>query len=500
MLRFAVYDKRGLARDWPMHDVVLIGKGDVVVPGTVRFDGDKGVIECEARDGGAVALGLLHDAGPAGQLALRTCLLTPRDEPYVLSVELARHKIGQFLVKCEEWQMAYLGDRHPAIERWEDARLGFTRAMVATDAHTAYREGHISLVKAIDAAERLVMVHADILLKRRFADRGASSTVLGCRVAPGRCTSGLQQLLSKQFGLVVLPLTWRSLCPRAGEYDWDRADAWMEWAMDNHRRVVLGPLIDLEPGGLPDWTEQFSGDYLALRDAAYEHVEKVVQRYGDSVGMWNLVNGMEVGAAPVSSEREMVDLVRTLALLVRSTHRGRRIVVEIARPWGHYRSTNPTAPDPMSFIARLSQSGVRLDAVGIRLLMGGATGTATRDFMDICGMLDRLLTLEVPVLISACGVPDGPVEDGRGAWRSGWSPKVQATWANLLPQVCLARPYVESVIWGDLYDYEGGHPPQSGLVSAQGRGKPALARLASLRKRLSQPWAEPTSASGDASA
>jgi len=497
MLRFAVYDNRGRAREWPMHDVVLIGKGDVVVPGTVRFDPEQGIIECHPREDGALALGLLHDAGPAGHLSLRTCLLAPSPEPYVLSVELARHKIGQFLVKCEEWQMAYLGDGHPAIERWEDARLGFTRAMVATDPVTAHREGQASLVKAIDAAERLVMVHAEILLRRRYGERGAASTSLGCRVQPGRCTTGLQQLLSQQFGLVVLPLTWQMLCPRAGEYNWDRADAWMEWALDNRRRIVLGPLIDLEPGCLPDWTNQWSGDYLALRDAAYEHVERVVQRYGDSVGMWNLVNGMEAGAPPVTTEREMVDLVRTLSLLVRSANRGRRIVVEIARPWGHYRATSPEAPDPMSFIARLAQSGVRLDAVGIRLLMGGTTGTSTRDFMDICGMLDRLLTLEVPVLISACSVPDRTVEDGRGEWRSGWSAKAQSVWANLLPQICLARPYVESVIWGDLYDFDGIHPVGGGLVTAEGRGKPALQRLAMLRQRLSQPWTEVTTAADD---
>lgn len=488
MLRFAVYDSSGPARDWPMHDVVLVGKGDVIVPGDVRFDADTGLIECHPREPGAVGLGLLHDAAPAGVLALRTCMLTPADEPYVLTVELARHKIGQFLVKSEEWQMSHMGDGHPAFELWEEARRVFTRAMVSTDRVEAHREGQAALVHAIDAAERLVLAHADILLRRRFSEGAAPSTSLGCRVQPARCARGLQQVLEQQFGLVLLPLTWRGLCPKAGEYDWSRADAWMEWAQDRRRRVVLGPLIDLEPGALPRWTDQFSGDYLALRDAAYEHVERVVHRYGDSVGMWNLVSGMETGAGPVHSEREMVDLIRTLSLLVRSAHRGRRIVMEIARPWGHYRAERPQAPAPMAFVSRLVQSGVRLDAVGIRMLMGGASGSATRDFMEICTLLDRLLTLEVPVIMSACGVPDQHLDEGRGTWRSAWSPKLQALWADLMTQVCLARPYVESVIWADLYDHDEGHPPGSGLVTCEGRAKPALQRLAALRKRLDRPW------------
>ena len=258
--------------------------------------------------------------------------------------------------------------------------------------------------------------------------------------------------------------------------------------MDRRRRVVVGPLIDLEPGALPAWTDQFSGDYLALRDAAYEHVERVVQRYGDSVGMWNLASGMETGTGPVRSEREMVDLVRTLSLLVRTAHRGRRVVVEIARPWGHYRAQQPDAPAPLSFVNRLVQSGVRLDAVGIRLLLGGGRGSAARDLMEVCALLDRLLTIDVPVLLSACSVPDREVESGRGCWRTQWTPKRQAMWAELLTQIALARPYVESVIWGDLYDHDEGHPIGGGLVTSEGRAKPALQRLAALRKRLDRPW------------
>ena len=61
MLRFAVFDESGPARDWPMHDVVLVGKGDVVVPGEVRFDPATSCIECRPEESGAVALGLLHD-------------------------------------------------------------------------------------------------------------------------------------------------------------------------------------------------------------------------------------------------------------------------------------------------------------------------------------------------------------------------------------------------------------------------------------------------------
>jgi hypothetical protein len=139
------------------------------------------------------------------------------------------------------------------------------------------------------------------------------------------------------------------------------------------------------------------------------------------------------------------------------------------------------------FISRLAQSGIRLDAVGIRIFMGGKDGSAVRDLMEICTLLDRLMSLEVPVLLTGCAVPDRPIDGGRGSWRKGWSPKTQAAWASILPQVALARPCIESFVWGDLYDTDGVHPSGAGLINAEGRAKPALQRLAQVARLLSQP-------------
>ena len=35
-------------------------------------------------------------------------------------------------------------------------------------------------------------------------------------------------------------------------------------------------------------------DYSTLRDLAYEHVERIVQRYKSVVGMWNIAAGINV--------------------------------------------------------------------------------------------------------------------------------------------------------------------------------------------------------------
>ncbi|MEE9295241.1 MAG: hypothetical protein V3W34_09830, partial [Phycisphaerae bacterium] len=54
-----------------------------------------------------------------------------------------------------------------------------------------------------------------------------------------------------------------------------------------------------------------------------------------------------------------------------------------------------------------------------------------------------------------------------------------------------SKPFVESVIWSDLYDHPGSDLPGAGLVDASGRTKPALQRLVGMRKRLRKPLGPP---------
>src|SRR5690606_37920746 len=119
-------------------------------------------------------------------LMLQTCLLPERDQPYLLSLELARHRIKMFIVKCEEWQMFDLSMDDPAMIAWEEARQLFTRALNTAAPAEADLLSRQSLVKGLEATERLASLHADILLHRRFGTRPASSTTLGVRIVPGK--------------------------------------------------------------------------------------------------------------------------------------------------------------------------------------------------------------------------------------------------------------------------------------------------------------------------
>tara|TARA_B100002052_G_scaffold275456_1_gene279359 strand:- start:787 stop:990 length:204 start_codon:yes stop_codon:yes gene_type:complete len=51
----------------------------------------------------------------------------------------------------------------------------------------------------------------------------------------------------------------------------------------------------------------------------------------------------------------------------------------------------------------------------------------------------------------------------------------------------LSKPFVEAVVWSDLYDHDATMPQGSGLLTDAGQPKPVLKKFATLRQRLLKP-------------
>ncbi|MHC4219931.1 MAG: endo-1,4-beta-xylanase [Planctomycetota bacterium] len=486
MLRFALYDDNGPVKDWPLVNAYLVGAGDVPVPGRVTFD--DGHIVCRPKGSQSVALCLQHDAGSMGKNMLQTCLLPQRERPYDLAIELARHRIKMFIAKCEEWQMFDLDPEHPATKRWERARELFSRAINMEDAVEASATARRSLVTGIEATERLALAHAEILLHWRFGSRPASSKTLGVRVHPQRSSEPLRQIVKRDFDLLVLPLKWNEIEIEEGKYDWKPIDQWVAWAQREQVPVVLGPLLDFSKAALPKWMYVWQHDYSTCRDLVYEQVEKVVQRYRQSVSIWNIASGLNVNENFQFTPEQMLDLTRMANLIARQARKGTRTMIELAQPFGEHCAANQKSMPPLTFVDRAVAEGIRIDCVGVQLLFGqGAAGRSSRDLMQVSDLLDKFALLEMPVVISSFGVPDEPIDDGGGWWHEPWTHHEQSRWMSRVFAVAMSKPFIETLVWTDLFDHPQSELPSGGLVSAAGRAKPVLQRLISTRKRLRKP-------------
>jgi GH35 family endo-1,4-beta-xylanase len=262
----------------------------------------------------------------------------------------------------------------------------------------------------------------------------------------------------------------------------------MDWATRAGKPVVAGPLLDFSARAMPDWMHVWRNDYDTTRDLAYDHLERVVTRYRSAVGIWNIASGLNTCENMLLTPEQMLDLVRMASLLVKQSHRGAKVMVELAEPWGEHCAFKRESMHPLAFVERLVQEGIRIDAVGVQILMGQAAfGRSTRDLMQISMMLDRFFLLERPVIISTLGAPSHRVDARGGVWHEEWSAEHQAKWISRVFAVALSKPFVESIFWTDLFDHQQSELPTAGLISDSGQPKPALQKLVSLRRHLRKP-------------
>ncbi len=486
MIQFAVYENKQPARDWPLINATILGSDDLGIDGDISFH--DGVIVCRNLGRSASAISLQFDTGGMGRLMLQTCLLPERDQPYLLSLELARHRIKMFIVKCEEWQMFDLSTDDPAMIAWEEARQLFTRALNTTAPAEADILSRQSLVKGLEATERLASLHADILLHRRFGTRPASSTTLGVRIVPGKPPAAYSDILEKEFDLLYLPINWKQLEPSEGRYDWEPLDRWMSWAQQKGKPVVAGPLIDLSAHAVPDWLYVWQHDYETLRDMLYDHVERVVQRYRPVVAVWSVAAGLNTNENFSLTSPQMLDLTRMANLIVRQGTRRSRTMLEITQPFGEHVARTKDSLHALTYIDKIIQEGIRIDCFGLQIVFGQQQhGRATRDLMQLSSLLDKFFLLELPVLITRASVPSQPVDHAGGTWREPWSPTQQMEWAIRVFRTALSKPYVDSLFWGDLYDTDRSDLPQSGLITGDNRARPVLKRLVDARRRMRKP-------------
>lgn len=485
--------------------------------------------------------------GPLGKVTLTTCLLPHRDKPYLLALELARKRIMQCVNKLEEWNLFDLPPDDPAIESFEAARQTFTQALVeqrhappqaAGPATEPERLALRSLLLAVDAGERLALRQAENLWNGRMTGAIHQRAVehyqriqeetpppgspilipgnigvylparplVGCSAAPAAFSEALARVVGASCDFLSVPMRWSDMEPTEGKYSFAGTDKWIEWAVRAAKLpVVAGPIIDFRPSCVPEWLYIWENDYETLRELVAEHVKQVVTRYRRTVRRWTVCGGLHVNSNFPLGFEQMMDLTKTCVLLVRKLHPQANVVLEICQPWGEYYAANRRSVPPQLYADMVGQAALPVDAYGVRLQMGQPRpGQATRDLMSISSILDRFAELEKPLIVTALGCPSAPVSAPRGEgskpgdprtgadgalepgyWRRPWSESLQAEWLAHVAPIILAKPYVHSLCWQDLYDTNTAtEMALGGLISQAGAVKPAVMKLADLRRAI----------------
>lgn len=544
MLRFIAPNSPTTIAQRVLPGAYLIGPDSVPIAGEVVLD--DGIIRCEkgTREAAAVAMQIDLDAdrldtlqqqGPVidgielrelGILTLQTCLLPDRDRPYILGLELARHRIMLFLTKLEEWQAFDIPADSQIMQLLDKARDVFTKALVISSqqsqAEEAERLGYLALWLAIEASERFTLWQADRDTKSRLDGSlylsiaedstlgkkampvlhpGRGGVVLpnrpavGVSVSPDALGDPAKKATTSACDFLTMPMRWVELEPIEGEYAYSPTDRWIEWAIRTAKiPVVAGPVIDFRPHCVPEWLYIWENDYDTLRDLVYEHMKAIVTRYRRTVSRWTVCSGLHCGEHFKLDFQQMIDLTRICVLVVRKLHPRARVQVEIVQPWGGYHTRDRRSLPPLLYAEMLTQSGIPLDAFSLRVQMGSyEPGQDTRDLMAFSSMLDQYAMLDRPLAISGMGCPSSDLSPPKrpenyaqpGNWRANWTPGSQADWLSAYAGVALSKPYIDSVCWQEISDPSGATEMRSGgLLDQRMESRPALKRLSELRKAI----------------
>ncbi len=472
-----------------VHGAHLLGADGVPLRGAVRFDGDR--IVCELRSGEPAALSLLWDVPGYGVAQLETTRLPGRDDPYVLTLELARRRLMRINLKREEWGLFDYAGMEPIAADLDQARECFIRALSATSTEDAAEYGAQSLRFGLIGAEKMTRFHAGVFLGRRQGSRGFAQPFLGAVVPASKQPAELLKTLGGRLDFVQLGFNWRDIQPTEQAAEFDAIDKWVTACKNAKLPVHAGPLLSFGVQSLPDWMYLWENDYESVLNYARDYVRQAVSRYAKSVKTWVVASGLHATDALSLSFEHVIEMTRLAAVTAKQSSGRGQVLIELTQPWGEYFSRNQRTVPPLLYAEMVSQSGIPFDGFGVQFLFGvQEDGYHLRDLLQISALLDRVANLGKPIHITGVCVPSAPnqastgLEACGGRWRSEWSETTQSEWLLAFLEVALSKPFVETVALHDVVDQETAAFGSCGVLRADRTPKAAYAQIAAWRDKL----------------
>ena len=488
MLKFVWFSADQQAAAGELRGAHLVGNDGVPVRGEFRTGVRE--IHCIPRAEGPVALSVLWPVNGYGAVQLETTRLPERERPYVLNLELARHRLMRITLKREEWGLFDYRGMDEISGKIDEARDRFVAALqAADDPPTAARLADESLKLSLWAGEQMCNFHAGVFLGRRHQGAGFGQVFLGAAVSPASSPEGLSDTVREAIDFVRIPFTWREIQPKEQTVSYDKIDSWIEACAATGLFVRGGPLLNFGVQSVPDWMYIWENDFDTIRDYAHEHVRRSLKRYGEQINSWVVASGLHADNVFSFNFEQIMEITRAATSAVKQLAPRSQIVLDLTQPWGEYSARNPRSIPPMLYADLAAQSGISFDAFGLQFVFGiDSDGYYLRDVLQISSLIDKLANLGKPLHITAVGVPSSamPPDDtiGGGQWHGPWSDQSQAEWLTEFCEVALSKPYVECVCLQALADNRHAVIPTGGVLREDYSPKPAFSSLTELRRRL----------------
>ncbi len=490
LMRFKVHNRDRMSQDRAAR-AYIAGHDRVPWPSRSIWTGELLVIERPDDTSGNFHLPWEVDG--YGELLLCTATLREREEPYFLELELARGKLNQIRNQIAEWTAIGLTVPERLTLRVREATRLFAQA--ATHQQDETESANLacqSLGTSLDAAVILTNSYADQALTARHRTDPQLPTLLGCHLGPSVLDESLSRQYLTGFNTAIMPVNWRHIEAREGNYDWSVPDEQAEWSLQHQLTLCGGPLLQLDRGSLPDWLYLWEGDFPTLLSFVTDYIETAVARYRGKVKLWECAAGTNVGYHMALTEEQRLRLTVRAIETTRQVDPDAQCLIRVDQPWAEYMTRGEWDLSPIHFADALARADLGLAGVVLDINIGYTPGgTPVRDALEYSRLLDLWAYLGLPLYLTFT-FPTSTEKDplafrevsvmADAAPPDGWTPTSQRGWIEQVLPLVLAKRSVYGVFWGQLNDAEEHAFPHGGLFNAEGRPKAAMATLAALRQ------------------
>ena len=485
-LSFAVYVGGSLAERVNLSGAYMVGSDDVPLRADITFK--DGHILCRKRAAGPAGLALLWEVNAVGAVMLETIRVEERERPYILQIELARGRMLRLLNKLEDWGLLEQADGVECLPQIDAAREALIRALQAESAAAAAAMGEEALTQAVTLSEDISRRYAQVQLARRKQSGGLGRRVFGCGVPLDAPRELAKKRLNQAVDFVTVPIVWRDVEPAEQSFDWKALDGWVETLSKLNLPLRGTPLLSFHERNVPDWLYIWEHDFDTIRDLAFEHARRIVNRYGQFIQSWVVVSGIHANNCFSFNFEQLMELTRMTAALTKQLSPRGSAIIDIIFSWGEYYARNQRTIPPALYAEMTVQSGINFDAFGVQFHFGAnQDGMFVRDMFQISTMLDQLSKMGKPVHVTAVEVPSHATQQAAadcGAWHEPWNETVQSDWLRQFVEIALSKPNTESINWHSLVDRTDGPIEHGGLLRGDQAPKPAFEQYARLRRDL----------------
>ncbi len=482
LMRFLVYPEEALD-DWPeVRSAYVSGVDGRVYP--TRIDVEGNVVTCRRPHSDS---GKLHVPWPVpgrGRPVVSTASLRERDEPYLLTLELARGALAQLRDQCAAWQLLQMATPAEYHEAEKAAFLLFSQAATAQDdPRESGRLATEAIARTFSAADILVECYVEQRQAMLKYSPGHSSKLLGCKLDRAFWDSDFAATVGDVFNAAMIPVEWKNIEPREGDYDWEGLDRLVDHC--DKQRLILGagPLIDLGPRGMPEWLSQWQDDFINLQSFVCDFIETAVSRYTGRVRIWEVSARANTGVAlGLGEENRLALAVRSLETAARTDFES-QFFIRVDQPFSEYQARGQHRLSAFQFVDTLIRSNIGVRGVNLEMSMGfRPRGTLLRNLLSVSRMIDYWsqlgvqlhVTLAIPSSDQPDPLADPDLEVDSPSGRDGWSPAWQAEFAVELIRLLTSKPAVTGIFWCHFRDSQPHLYPNAGLADQDDRPKEAL--------------------------